>query len=94
METTKLFIPTKLKVGFVHREDTYSRRLAYIIYYDSKGVLRKKTSWKNWRDKSIEPIEIDNTPHSGFILNKDVKRYNWSYYSSGRSMIRVSDSLK
>ncbi|MFM6399705.1 MAG: hypothetical protein ACKPFF_23760, partial [Planktothrix sp.] len=70
METTKLFIPTKLKVGFVHRKDTYSQRLAYITYYDSKGVLRKETSWENWRDKSIEPIEVENTARSGFILNK------------------------
>lgn len=91
MSTSQLFIPTKLKVGFRHREDTYLKTLSYIIYYDSKGVLRKGTSWENWRDKSIEPIEVDNVPHSGFILNKDVQRHGWSYYSSGRSMIRVYD---
>lgn len=91
MTTSQLFIPTKLKVGFVHRNDTYTQKLSYIVYFDTKGVLRKETSWENWRDKSIEPIELDNTPHSGFILNKDVQRYGWSHYSSGRSMIRIYD---
>lgn len=91
MSIYKLFIPERLKIGFKENSQCFEKRLAYVIYYDSKGVLRKETSWENWRDKSIEPIEIDNTPRSGFILNKDVKRYNWSYYSSGRSMIRVYD---
>lgn len=91
MSTSQLFIPTKIKVGFVHRDDTFLKTLSYIIYYDSKGILRKETSWNNWRDTSIEPLEVDNTPHSGFILNKDIQRYGWSYYSKGRSMIRIYD---
>src|SRR5882757_9030872 len=47
----QLFIPSKIKVGYQEREDTYTKRLAYIIYYDNKGVLRKETSWRGWIDK-------------------------------------------
>lgn len=88
----QLFIPKKLKVGFQKRNDTYTKKLAYVIYYDSKGVLRKQTSWDGWRDKKIEPIEVDNVPHSGFVINKDVQR-NSSYFGDGggRNMIRVYD---
>jgi hypothetical protein len=70
MSNTQLFIPTKIKVGFQEREDTYTQKLGYIIYYDNKGVLRKETSWEGWRDKKIDSQEFDNTPTSGFVLNK------------------------
>lgn len=51
MPKKQLFIPEKLKVGFKQRSDTYNGYLAYVIYYDAKGVLRKETSWQNWRHK-------------------------------------------
>lgn len=31
-------IPKKCKAGFQTRNDTYSGKLAYVIYYDEKGV--------------------------------------------------------
>lgn len=88
----QLFVPKKLKVGFQKRSDTYTKKLAYVIYYDSKNVLRKETSWQGWRDKKIAPMDVDNVPHSGFVINKDVQR-NSSYFGDGggRNMIRVYD---
>lgn len=44
----QLYIPKRLKVGFHKREDTYSKKLAYVIYYDDKGKLRKEKSWTSW----------------------------------------------
>ena len=44
----KLFIPSKIKVGYQHRFDTYTQKLAYVIYYNSKGKLCKETSWLGW----------------------------------------------
>jgi len=85
----KLFIPQKIRVGYQNRSDTYTKRLAYVIYYDSKGVLRKEKSWEGWRDKKIKADEFENKPHSGFVLNKGVQRYG--HWSSGRSMVRVYD---
>lgn len=85
----KLFIPTKLKVGYQKRDDTYTKRLAYVIYYDSKGVLRKEKSFEGWRDKKIKTDEHENKPHSGFVLNKGVQRYG--HWGSGRNMVRVYD---
>jgi hypothetical protein len=87
----KLFIPNKIKVGFQDRSDTYTKKLAYIIYFDAKGVLRKEKSWQSWRDKKIEPEEFDNKPQSGFIINKNIERYKWSHFSTGRTMIRIYD---
>lgn len=86
---TKLFIPAKIKVGFQKRNDTFTGKLAYVIYFDEKGKLRKETSWEGWRDKTIEPIEFDNTPRNNYVLNKGIQRY--SDWGSGRSVIRVHD---
>lgn len=69
---TTLYLPKKIKVGFQNRSGTYTGKLAYVIYYDSKGVLRKEQSWQSWRNKDIEPQEFDNIPTEGFVLNKKV----------------------
>lgn len=76
-----IYIPEKLKVGFQERKDTYSKKLAYIIYYDSAGKLRKEGSWQSWRDKNIPDESYDNTPTNGFVLNKDVGGYStgWNH---------------
>lgn len=86
----KLFIPEKIKVGFQKRADTYTGQLAYIIYYDEKGILKKEASWQGWRDKSIPDLEILNTPQNGFIFNKNIQRTGY-HFGSGRSMMRVYD---
>lgn len=88
---TNVFIAPKIKVGFQKRSDTFTGQLAYIIYFDEKGKLRKEKSWEGWRDKKIAPQEFENTPMDGFTLNKDVKRYSGEWFSSHRTMIRVHD---
>ena len=65
-----IFIPKKINVGFQNRDDTYTGKLAYVIYYDEKGKLRKEKSWNSWRDQNIPNEEFDNVPISGFVLNK------------------------
>ena len=65
-----IYIPKKIKVGYQNRYDTYTKKLAYVIYYDEKNKLRKETSWNNWRDEKIEPDDFDNEPTRGFVLNK------------------------
>ena len=37
-----IFIPKKINVGFQNRDDTYTGKLAYVIYYDEKGNYEKK----------------------------------------------------
>ena len=76
MTEKQLFIPEKLKIGFRNRPDTYTGKLAFLIYYDQKGELRKETSWNGWRDKAIKPLEITNEPFEGFVLNKGVDFLN------------------
>lgn len=48
--TNNIFIPTKIKVGFNARTDTYTGKLGYVIYHDGKK-WRKEPSWENWRVK-------------------------------------------
>jgi len=91
--SSQLFIPDKIKVGFQNREDTYTKKLAYVIYYDEKGKLRKEKSWESWRNKNIDPVEFDNTPTEGFVIN----RYggggggsSWGYWERN-AFIRVWD---
>ena len=67
-----IFVPEKIKVGYQNRSDTYTKKLAYVIYYDQKNVLRKEASWNSWRDGKIEPEEFTNVPTNGFVLNKKV----------------------
>lgn len=90
MANNKLNIAKTLKVGFNKRNDTYTGMLAYVIYYDEKGVLRKETSWESWRDKSIEAQEFPNEPTSGFVLNKKVGDYK-SDWNHRMAHIRVYD---
>ena len=88
---TNIFIPKTIKVGFQNRSDTYTQKLAYVIYYDQKNVLRKEKSWEGWRDKNIEPQEFSNEPTSGFVLNKKVGDYR-SDWNHRHAYCRVYDS--
>lgn len=67
---SSIFIPKTINVGYQNRSDTYTGKLAYVIYYDEKGRLRKEASWNSWRDEKIPNEEFDNVPTSGFVLNR------------------------
>lgn len=69
---TSIFIPKRINVGYQERSDTYTGKLAYVIYFDEKGVLRKQKSWDEWRDEDIPNVEFDNVPTEGFVLNKRI----------------------
>jgi hypothetical protein len=85
-----LFIPEKIKVGYQNRKDTYSGKLAYVVYYDKKNVLRKETSWESWRDKKIEANDFENEPTEGFVLNKKAGGGSYGWHARN-SWIRVYD---
>ena len=72
---SSIFVPKTINVGYQNRSGTYTGKLAYVIYYDEKGKLRKETSWNHWRDKDIPNDEFDNAPTEGFVLNKKAGDY-------------------
>lgn len=76
-----MFIPKQINVGFQTRQGTYTGNLAYIIYFDEKGILRKEKSWNSWRDSKIENQIFDNVPTEGFVLNKKAGGYDtgWNH---------------
>jgi hypothetical protein len=90
MSNEKMQIPKKLKVGYQNRSDTYTGKLAYVIYYDEKGELRKVKSWSDWCDKKCGENEYENVPTSGFVLNKKVGDYK-SDWNHRMAHIRVYD---
>ena len=85
-----LKIPDKILVGYKNREDTFSGRLAFITYM-SGGKISKEVSWTKWRDKSIPSDEFDNTPTSGFVINKSVGGYNYGYFRKRGEWVRIHD---
>jgi hypothetical protein len=87
---SNIFIPETIKLGFQNRKDTYTQKLAYIIYIDEKGKLRKETSWKSWRDEEIEPQDFKNEPTSGFVLNKKAGGYSTGW-NHRQTYVRVYD---
>jgi hypothetical protein len=76
-----IFLPSKIQVGYCKRTDTYTGKLAYVIYFDQKGKLRKEKSWESWRDKDQGTDLFENEPTEGFVLNKKVggaeESYGW-----------------
>ena len=85
-----MYIPKILNVGYQERNDTYSGKLAYVVYTDGKGKLRKEGSWRSWC-KHFLP-DSDNVPTSGFVLNRDVGGVRRSYGWDARlEKVRVYD---
>lgn len=87
---SNIFIPEKINVGFQERSDTYTKKLAYIIYFDEKGVLRKETSWNSWRNEKIQNEIHNNVPTEGFVLNKKAGGYS-SGWNHRQTYVRVYD---
>jgi hypothetical protein len=93
MKENQIFIPKKLKVGYQKRSDTYSKKLAYVTYYDQKNKLRKEGSWKGWIDEKVGIDEFENVPTEGFVLNRNVGGVKESYgsYDVRIEKVRVYD---
>lgn len=87
---SNIFIPKTINVGYQNRSDTYTGKLAYVVYYDEKGKLRKEASWNNWRDEKIPNEEFDNVPTAGFVLNKKVGDYS-SGWDHRKAYCRIYD---
>ncbi len=92
MASTMMNIPEKINVGYQKREGTYTGKLAYVVYTDAKGKLRKEKSWKGWCSNSIKKDEFKNEPTEGFVLNKGVGGRRESYgWNPRNEYIRVYD---
>ena len=56
---TNIFIPTKINVGFQERKDTYTSKLAYVIYFDEKGKLNILVYEEKLKSKAGRPVGHD-----------------------------------
>ena len=74
----KIFIPKKCKVGFQERNDTYTKKLGYIIYHDGK-IWRKEKSWSGWITTIISSQEYENQKRKQFDYDIDNCKRSWSY---------------
>lgn len=90
MANERLNIPQTLKVGFNERGDTYTGKLAYVTYVNTKGEIAKQASWNGWRNKNIDVETYDNEPMEGFVLNRHAGGYK-SGWNFRQSKCRVYD---
>jgi len=86
----KFNIPGKINIGFQERADTYTGKLAFVVYTDDKGTLRKERSWNGWRDQKIAPEEYENVPTDGFVLNKKTGDYR-GHFGGRQAWLRIYD---
>lgn len=96
-----LYIPKKLKVGFnnrtFHGNDWENNRqkanaetkLAYIIYWDEKGVLRKEKSWQDWRDPELGELELANEPLHGFTIHLVRNGYRGEWFAGRDAKVLI-----
>lgn len=82
-----IYIPEKIKVGFVRREGTFDGKLSYINYINKAKKWALEKSWEKWRDQDLEPVFLDNNPMSGFVIHKGHRRF--SDFSGNTTMIRI-----
>lgn len=76
---SNILLPTKIKVGFNPRTDTYTGKLGYVIYHDGK-VWRKEKSWESWRYKVIDPVDFKIAKQEVFDkCVSDLKGYHADY---------------
>lgn len=81
------YIPKEIIVGFnrCSADGTWrygkdqSGLLGYATYKDEKGVLRKETSFNNWKNEDIPVRTIENSPIDGFSIVEGVlgDKYSW-----------------
>ena len=78
---SQLYIPSKVKVGFNTRSDTYTDKLGFVTYNRIDDTTHHGKNWHNWIDESIPILDFDNLPRDGFILNGNKggggSRYRW-----------------
>ena len=81
--------PNKYTVGFQqrnHDDKTLEKGGSYPLgFYTLDTTL---TSWTNWRNKTIPPMEIMNTPRNEFKVYGQTKR-DGGWNGSGRSMVYI-----
>lgn len=137
---SNIFIPTKIKVGFNKRDDTFTKKLGFVIYWKDNEWKQEK-SWEGWREKyadetkqleiieeynnsyyvtdprysktyprastfedvpqhfrrglsndiGINPLEFENVPLEGYVLNKKVGGGNSSGWNHRNTYCRVYD---
>jgi len=86
-----LFIPTKCKVGFNTRNDTYTGKLGYVIYHDGK-TWRKEKSWEGWREKYSGDDTVEKEKAKQYAERekqlRDYKDHNGKSYYSEEQIIQ------
>ncbi|NJO64998.1 MAG: hypothetical protein HC836_44870 [Richelia sp. RM2_1_2] len=60
---SKLIIPNEIVVGYQKRTDTYSGKLAYVVYKDDKGILRKENHGILGETKKLILIHLKTNQH-------------------------------
>ena len=53
-----IYIPKKINVGYQEREDTYTGKLAYVIYWDEKVYYEKRSHGMGGETKVFQMMNL------------------------------------
>ena len=84
-----IIFPDKYTVGFQKREHdnkTLEKGGNYPLGFFTLDVTLR--SWDGWRDHTLQPLEVMNTPREGFRVYGQTKR-DGGWNGSGRSMVYI-----
>ena len=89
-----IFIPKKIKVGFQERDSTYTKKLAYVIYYDLQNKLRKETSWQSLESKK-NYISYDCVNNKLSIYDRQIlKEFGQIYFKNKEACEKAIEIFK
>ena len=86
---SNLYIPKKIKVGYVNNEEAFTGKLGFVNYENEQGELKRLKSFNDWRDDSIPIQSFTNEPQDGFIFNKSIERYG--RFNGDTEYVRIYD---
>lgn len=86
---SKLIVPAKCRVGFQNRANALEGVLGFVVRHDAKGKISSLKNFEGWRDKTIDPVDFDNVPTEGFVINIPVR--HGDYWNAGVQKVRVHD---
>ena len=89
MKTVRKFlnIPDRIIVGYGKNNN----KEGFVTYYRGPKIAKEST-WNSWRSKKIEPVEFENKPTTGFIIDTESLVYSGIGWTSRQCMyVAVQD---
>lgn len=99
-------IPLQLRVGFNFRDSRdvsrvfyrderpdkeFEVKLGFVSYQKVNKEYSNTQSWRDWRNKDIEPLDTHNDPTEGFCVTGVHDAHDWGHFERRSDKIVLSD---